>query len=288
MTCTTESFNENSMANIWFRYSGTPFSKAPCGHFYDERDCIRGGNSVIDNIRHVQSELDHRAIHCYNDMQFYEDLLRQEGCAKVDISTIFVRHATPLVRIGVGEAAKHICVGIRVDYRQTFQDGSFKIVSGPNNVSPAEPSFSFYSSREHKFQLRRNEFLNGIRLHKSITVGGAEYLSGITFVTNHREHNFGAVSRREHIYTTPLDVTPSDMRIVALCGTHSGLICQHLGIYAKAFGWKTRGPHILLRKLLVDGRAEPVAINDPTPLNDSIRWLMDVDPGLFRTILNYV
>ena len=236
--------NENPTANIWFRYSGTRNTEGPCGRFCEEGECIAEGNSVIGGICNAQSTLGHRARHCFNDMQFYEDLLREKGCTKVDISSIFVRYATPLVRIGVGEAAKHVCVGIRVVYRQTFQDGSRKIINGPINQSPEEPSFTIYSSKEHKFQLRRSEFLAGITLHKSATKSGGDYVCGITFVTNRRKHNFGAVIR--DIHRIPMDVTSSDMRIVAICGMHSGLICEHIGIYAKAFGWKTRGPHILL------------------------------------------
>ena len=131
------------------------------------------------------------------------------------------------------------------------------------------------------------EFLAGITLHKSATKSGGDYVCGITFVTNRRKHNFGAVIR--DIHRIPMDVTSSDMRIVAICGMHSGLICEHIGIYAKAFGWKTRGPHILLRKLVEEGRAEANATDDTSsPPDTPIRWLMDADPGLFRSVLKYV
>ena len=145
---------DNSMANIWFRYSGD----------HSKGDYISDGNSIIDNIRHEQKEFDRHARYGYNDMHFYENLLKEKGCTKVDISSIFVRYATPLVRYGAAEYLKYLCVGVRVVYRQTFRDGSCKYICGPKNLSPGHLPWTIFSSEEHEFQLKRNEFLLGIRL----------------------------------------------------------------------------------------------------------------------------
>lgn len=271
------------MSDIWFQYSGAR-SEGNYGRFYD-RDYIRDGNLLIDNIRQEQREFDRHARYGYNDMQFYENLLAENGCTNVDISSIFVRYATPLVRYGAAQYLKYLCVAVGVVYRQTFRDGSCKYVRGPKNLSAGNLPWTLFSSKEHEFQLKRNEYLLGIRLHKGGTYKGATYLCGLTFVTNFREEHFGGHVCDQRKLCNAMASIPPDMRIVAFCGTHFGLICEHIGIYAKAFGWKSRGPYILMRRLVTDGRAE---INGSTSSDASVRWLVNIDPGLFRLVMSYV
>lgn len=205
--------------NLWFRFSGSH----NMGHFIT-KDFRRTGD---DEMNHCSL----RGRERFNDIQFYEGLLQEKDCIRVDICKLCVYRTSR----GISRFYVH--------YRLTFFDGSTEEREGPDHF--------FYSPQENEelpelWILEDTEFLLGV------TINQDEIVRGVTFKTNLQDIKCGESGG--HAYDA-IAANPPSMRIVAFCGSVFEGHFERLGFYSMSFGWHLCGSFILVRELFRRGRA---------------------------------
>ena len=165
----------------------------------------------------------------FNDILFYEDLLEEKDCIRVDISKLYVFHTSR----GISRFYVH--------YRLTFSDGSTEEREGPTH---------FFLSEENSvldvWLLGDNEFLRGVKVYQD------EIVRGVTFLTNLRDIHCGGYGGQMY---DAIEANPPSMRVVAFCGSGRDDHCERIGFYSMSFGWHFCGHFIMVRELFRRGRA---------------------------------
>lgn len=208
----------------------------------------------------------------FNDIYCYERLRQEEGCVRVEIHSVRVRH-TASYTSGIGNK---YCHGIQVTYKQWFRDGTTRLFECDPNIS-SSGYYAYNNGRRVEdtvFDLQDGEYLTGLRVHQG------EIVDGIIFVTNLREvHCVGAGGSLLNTMVS----NPPHMRIVAFCGTYKG-VWERVGYYAESLRWEIVGPFILLRELVRRDRVERPAVGD-----DLFHQIINLnEEGVFRTIMSYL
>jgi len=200
----------------------------------------------------------------FNDFNFYDNLCRQDGCTRVDISSIRVRH-------------NHFCHGFQVQYRSTFENGSECLTwSEPHFFSSGYYAFHSGRPEEASWVLAKDEYITGLQVQQGHIV------DGITFITNHRQlHTGGYGGGRVDMN---LANTRAQYRIVAFAGTADGVL-HRIGYFAKPFAWSIIRHFVMLRWLKYRGRAFDTDDGEESVINALINL---GEYGIFKEILEYL
>lgn len=150
--------------------------------------------------------------------------------------------------------------------------------------------FIFRSSggRTSQKRLNENEFIiRGIRVYKT----GRS--SGISFVTNQREINFGVIRCRKIVDFV------DDRSSTEIIGFKTLYGDKNIGIFAaRHLGWQLIGTYILMRRLIGSSRATVLQldvgrgwsndIDTKEQLAHVMKGLVNVDAGVFRNVMKFI
>jgi len=245
------------MARLWFHFSGSLDQR---GHFIDG-----DGDGNGDNEDKVRNKMD------FDDLEFYRQLLDENGCRCVQIAALCVQH-------------NRYCHGINAVYRLTFNDGRTERRNGPEHFYAS----GYYScdygrrtiTRKTWIVMEEDEYLTGILVNQG------DILDGITFVTNkqQRVHCGGSGGN------APVDMMtsiPPNMKVVAFCGTKFG-VCSRIGFYSTYVRWQILCPYILVRQLFDRGRATILPSDEEGDLALVMQRLSTINDGVFRNIMSFL
>jgi len=245
------------MARLWFHFSGSLDQR---GHFIDG-----DGDGGGDNEDKVRNKMD------FDDLEFYRQLLDENGCRCVQIAALCVQH-------------NRYCHGINAVYRLTFNDGRTERRNGPEHFYAS----GYYScdygrrtiTRKTWIVMEEDEYLTGILVNQG------DILDGITFVTNkqQRVHCGGSGGN------APVDMMtsiPPNMKVVAFCGTKFG-VCSRIGFYSTYVRWQILCPYILVRQLFDRGRATILPSDEEGDLALVMQRLSTINDGVFRNIMSFL
>jgi len=247
------------MARLWFHFSGSLDQR---GHFIDGDG---DGDGDGDNEDKVRNKMD------FDDLEFYRQLLDENGCRCVQIAALCVQH-------------NRYCHGINAVYRLTFNDGRTERRNGPEHFYAS----GYYScdygrrtiTRKTWIVMEEDEYLTGILVNQG------DILDGITFVTNkqQRVHCGGSGGN------APVDMMtsiPPNMKVVAFCGTKFG-VCSRIGFYSTYVRWQILCPYILVRQLFDRGRATILPSDEEGDLALVMQRLSTINDGVFRNIMSFL
>lgn len=244
---------------------------------------MRGNRGILSEA--IQHQEDHD-----NDMDFYEELCREEGCISAKISSICLFDAKYVDQ-----------TGFFIQYLLTYKDGSVEIHDGPTMgfAQDLTDHFrGFRKSHQRWFHLEDDEYLTGLRILRTEKI-----LCGITFVTS-KKREFGSGRNNKSGWCMyfhndndgiPYDTmvtNPPNMHIVAFCLTYDrwgrSKKCDHIGFYAKSTDFGIRVHLLLLHELVGRGRAEMVSVEDNNKNHQVVQRMVLLDDDLFRHVLGFV
>lgn len=208
----------------------------------------------------------------FDDLNFYISLCRTEGCVKVDISNVQVRH-------------NDFCQGIKTIYELVFIDGSTRTVSAPWHVS----SYGYYAytgrDRVSTLSLLEGEYIRGLSIRQG------EIVDRITFVTNLREFHCGGSGGS--VLDSMIYPEHPKRKVIAFAGRFDGVLGR-VGFHAKSDRWENLRVYILLRWLVDNDQANEIEQsknnNDHDNGDVSIRWLLNKDTSrdILVNVLSFV
>jgi len=236
------------MARLWFRFSG---SLDQPGQFID-------GDG--DNEDEVRNKMD------FDDLEFYRQLLDENGCRCVRIAALCVQ-------------LNRYHYGIKAVYRLTFNDGRTERRNGPKHFYPSDSYFGWGTVKKTWIVMEEDEHLTGVLVNQ----GGI--LDGITFVTNKQRVHFGG-----SLENAPVDMMtsiPPNMKVVAFCGTNFG-VHGRIGFYSTYVRWQILCPYILMHQLFNRGRATILPSDEEGDLAFVMQRLTTINDGVFRNIMSFL
>mmetsp|Transcript_49024 Transcript_49024/g.59342 ORF Transcript_49024/g.59342 Transcript_49024/m.59342 type:complete len:256 (-) Transcript_49024:339-1106(-) len=173
----------------------------------------------------------------FDDFQFYNEQKDRDGCIKVDMASITVRNNS-------------FFHGVQSRYRLTFKDGSTETVDGPRNFySSGYYSYTGRHARERTYELHEDEYITGLYIRQG------EIIDCVTFLTNQGRKLKSGGDEGNLLPKNSMTFNDSH-RLVAFAGTVNGVV-SGFGCYVERISWSIRKPYILMRALLLDGRASP-------------------------------
>lgn len=240
------------MARLWFRFSGSLDQR---GHFID-------GDGDGDNEDEERNEMD------FDDLEFYRQLLDENGCRCVQIAALCVQH-------------NKYCHGINAVYRLTFNDGRTELRNAPEHFY-ASGYYSYHGRTVKKktwIVMEEDEHLTGILVNQG------DILDGITFVTNKQRVHCGGSGGNASV--DMMTSIPPNMKVVAFCGTKSG-VCSRIGFYSTYVRWQILCPYILMHQLFDRGRATILPSDEEGDLAFVMQRLTTINDGVFRNIMSFL
>jgi len=211
----------------------------------------------------------------FNDLSFYLNLLNREGCIKVELSAVKIRHSND------NKECTKICSSIQATYKSTFASGTTLLTVAPLHKFGAFFPHPMYPSdgyvQDSDFILEDGEYL--VKMHTSNINSFFEssLVKCITLITNQRTASFGGIDKTAD--TLP---SPDHSRIIAFVGTS-----YKLGTISICLKWETIGHLICLRALVEQDRATPLQCNEEG--DETVeRFIMSTSRDLFRRIVLFL
>lgn len=266
------------MNNLKFHFASTDYNLS-ANHY-------REGNGIMKKRSHS---------HCFtyvdlpfNDLDFYQYLLTEKGCIRVDIAKVKCLHSFEIMR------------GIQVVYRSTFSDSTTRETDAPLHLM--NRGYYTYEHSLYKtsvFELEEGEFLTDIWTRQDDEVVHAIQLS-----TNRRRADFGGYGGKENPNWIHIEhwsnlcewglmaMVPNpdaSHRIIALTGAFLSGALHRIGHYSLKATWEKVGPLVLLRSLVHKQRAHKIE-DMPTNREQKViqNFLIHSNDDIFRQVTSYV
>ena len=253
-------------------------------HFDNGHHKLRDGEAATDLMvgrsRQIVNE-ENENVRTFSDWGFYQELKRQPGCVKVEVSQVHVDHSSWFL------------TGLQVVYKSTFSDGRKDV----ETEAPVHPFQRFRyqqygQSTRSTLELADNEYITNCTFRRVDKISDR-----VTFQTNLRTVSFGspAFSSFHQKWLLPNPEPQSDKasqhldKVVAFAGITCEM-SENMGCFSESQNWMRIKDVVLLRHLVAQDRAIPLQTAQPQNDTDSIlqALVMDTNQDVFRRVLSHL
>lgn len=228
------------------------------------------GNLMLG--RYQLADLDDSAVAPFNDWNLYQDLKRQSGCIKVELSRVHMDHSAWFL------------TGIQAVYRSTFADGREEESEAPTHPFQRFRYRQYGESKRSTLELKEDEFITNIFIRRVDKISDR-----IELQTNQRNVAFGspAFSNFRKSWLLPFSEDEQERnlhKVVAFAGITSEM-SEDMGCFSESQNWGRIKEFVLLRDLVSQDRATPTEGRQANILQT---LATDTNQDIFRNVLSYL
>jgi len=237
-------------------------------HLYGKQFELGGGqeDKLCEKINRATTGRDST----FNDLPFYESLLTEDGCARVNLIKVYCRHNQRFV------------FGIQAVYRLELENGtSQERAAPPHYYQQGYYAYTGGEGQTSTLNLEEGEYIFDVQSRKG------DIVDALIFKTNRRQVQFGG---NGGVLEPSQDISKALSRqVYAFAGTRTGVL-HRFGFYSRNMNWFILKPLITMRQLITSKRASLGLDASELTKNQQVlaSLLLEANDDIFKNALSFL